>query len=184
MSQKHKRTITENLTETEINNTLSTIKNMLESLEPKQQHIMAEWIDVWCKYIGFEKRFQPQRLRYYKRGEIVLAHFGYNVGSELGGIHFAVIVENNNNNSNNTVTVVPLSSLEEGKSKDDLHKSEIYLGAVLPGDKISYAMPLQMRNISKLRVIKPKAKGEKAFKISAEQLSEIDNKIKELFTKN
>ena len=41
-----------------------------------------------------------------------------------------------------------------------------------------------MRNISKLRVIKPKAKGEKAFKISAEQLSEIDNKIKELFTKN
>lgn len=93
MSQKHKRTITENLTETEINNTLSTVKNMLESLEPKQQHIMAEWIDVWCKYIGFEKRFQPQRLRYYKRGEIVLAHFGYNVGSELGGIHFAVIVE-------------------------------------------------------------------------------------------
>lgn len=67
MSQKHKRTITENLTETEINNTLSTVKNMLESLEPKQQHIMAEWIDVWCKYIGFEKRFQPQRLRYYKR---------------------------------------------------------------------------------------------------------------------
>lgn len=184
MSQKHKRIITEKLTETEINDTLSTVRNMLETLEPKQQHIMAEWLDVWCKYISFEKRFQPQRLRYYKRGEIVLAHFGYNVGSELGGTHYAVIIENNNNNANNTVTVVPLSSLEDGKSKADLHKSEVYLGAILPGDKISYAMPLQMRSISKLRVIKPKTKGDKAFKISAEHLSEIDNKMKELFTKN
>lgn len=184
MSEKHKRHITKNLSEDEINSTLGTVKTMLESLPPKQQHIMAEWLDVWCKYIGYEKNFLPQRLKYYKRGEIVLAHFGYNVGSELGGVHYAIIVENNNNKSNNTMVVVPLSSLEDNKSKEDLFPSEVFLGNILPNsDKLSYAMPQQIRVISKLRVIKPKSAKDVVYKISREQLNEIDNKIKMLFTK-
>jgi mRNA-degrading endonuclease toxin of MazEF toxin-antitoxin module len=184
MSQKHKRNITKPLTEDELNNTLSTVETMIKSLEPKQQHIMAEWLETWNKYVNFEKSFIPAKLKYYKRGEIVLAHFGYNVGSELGGIHYAVIVENNNNKSNNTVTVVPLSSLEEGKSKEDLHHSEVLLGSLLPNsDKLSYAMPHQIRAISKLRIIKPKKVKDGVYKISAEQLSEIDNKVKSLFTR-
>lgn len=184
MSEKHKRNITKNLTNDEINNTLSTVKTMLESLAPKQQHIMSEWLDVWCKYIGFEQSFIPQKLKYYKRGDIVLAHFGYNVGSELGGIHYAIVVENNNNKSNNTVAVVPLSSLEDGKTEDNLHHSEVFLGRILPNtDKLSYAMPQQIRSISKLRIIKPKYSKDEVFTVSAEQLNKIDAKLKSLFTK-
>lgn len=185
MSEKHKRNITKNLTEDELNNVLAVVKNMITSLAPKQQRIMSEWLETWCEYIGHEKTFRPQKLKYYKRGEIVLAHFGYNIGSELGGAHYAIIVENNNNNSNNIVTVVPLSSLGDGKTEKDLHHSEVYLGKILPNtDKLSYAMPAQIRAISKLRIIKPKTTEDAKYKISGEQLQKIDDKIKALFTNN
>lgn len=184
MSEKHKRNITENLTDKEINNTLSTVENMIKSLQPKQQHIMAEWLDVWCKYLNYEKSFIPQKLKFYKRGDIVLAHFGYNTGSELGGSHYAVVIEKDNNKANNTVTVVPLSSLADNKTQDDLHKSEVYLGKIFPNtDKQSYAMPLQIRAISKLRIIKPKITKDNQYRLNGVQLQQIDNKIKELFTK-
>lgn len=185
MSDKHKKNITESLTEQEIEDTLENVKDMLLNLEPKQQHIMAEWLKVWKIYLKYENSFIPAKLKYYKRGEIVLAHFGYNTGSELGGTHYAVIVENNNNKANSNVVVVPLSSLESGKSPDDLHKSEVYLGNILPGtNKNSYAMPLQIRAISKLRIIKPKNNKDGVYMITNSQLDEIDNKIKQLYTYN
>lgn len=184
MSEKHKRNDVQPLTDTEKVKALETAEKIFDCLEPKQQHIMAEWLDTWSKYISFEKGFMPQRLKYYKRGEIVLAHFGYNVGSELGGTHFAVVVENNNNKSNSNVAVVPLSSLDDGKTEKDLHCSEVYLGKVIPNsDKLSYARPMQIRAISKLRIIKPKFPSDSTYKISAEQLSEIDKMIIKLFTK-
>ena len=184
MSDKHKRNITQNLTNKELSDTLNTVEKMLNSLDPKQQHIMAEWLDDWCNYLGFEKSFVPQKLKFYKRGDIVLVHFGYNVGSELGGAHYAVVVENNNNKASNTVTVVPLSSLADDKTQTDLHKSEVYLGKIFPNsDKESYAMPLQIRVVSKIRIIKPKTKKDYQYKLNGSQLQQIDDKIKELFTK-
>lgn len=184
MSEKHKRNITESLSDADLQKTLIDIESMIKSLPPKQQHIMAEWISKWCQYISFEKTFNPQKLKYYKRGDIVLANFGYNTGSELGGIHYAVVIEKNNNNSNNTVIVVPMSSLDNEKTKDDLHKSDVFLGTVIPGsDKESFAKPSQIRAISKLRIIKPKTKRDEKWKLPSDKLQEIDDKIIELLTK-
>lgn len=184
MGEKHKRSFSDELTDDEIGSVSDNIKSVLKSLPLKQQRILKEWLDVWCKYIGFEKTFDPKKLRYYKRGEIVLAHFGFNVGSELGGTHYAVVVENNNNLSNNTVTVVPISSMADDKKIENLHHSEVFLGEVIPdSNKKSYAMPLQIRAISKIRIIKPKKSKDGVYKVSSEQLTEIDNKIISLFTK-
>ena len=183
MSDKHKRKITEPLTEDEIDTMFSNFQNVLKEMPAKQQHILSEWFGVWAKYISFEDTFDSKRLIYYKRGDIVLAHFGYNVGSELGGKHYAVVVENDNNKSNNTVVVVPISSISSEREKP-LHPSEVYLGAIIPDSETeSYAMPLQIRPISKLRIIKPKFKQDEIGIISNDKLTEIDNKIIELFTK-
>ena len=121
----------------------------------------------------------------YKRGDIVFAHFGYNIGSELGGKHYAVVVENDNNNASKTVVVVPISSIDNNREKP-LHSSEVYLGEVIPGSKVkSYAMPMQIRAISKLRIIKSKTlKKYGKIAITSKQLSEIDKKIINLYTKN
>lgn len=184
MDNKHKKHITNNLTPTELQATLTSVENMIKSLKPKQQHIMSEWLMTWCMYLSFEDSFIPGRLKYYKRGDIVLVHFGFNTGSELGGAHYAVVVEKNNNNASSTITVVPLSSLADGKTEKDLHDSEVYLGKVLPGsDKMSYAMPLQIRTVSKIRIIKPKNTSDHQYTLTSEQLAEIDDRIIRLFTK-
>lgn len=184
MNDKHKRVFNDALNDTEVSDIISRIKATINSLNPKQQHLLAEWLYVWCSYIKNEKTFLPQKLKYYKRGEVVLANFGYNVGSELGGAHYAVVVENNNNKTSNTVTVVPVSSLQSSKKESELHHSEVFLGKIIPdSDKLSYAMPLQIRAISKLRIIKPKTSADGVYKISNEKLSEIDEKIKQLFTR-
>ena len=184
MANKHKRIITDDITAKEMLDTISTVGNIITDLDAKQQHIMAEWLKVWRKYLSFEKSFIPSKLKYYKRGEIVLANFGFNTGSELGGAHYAVVIEKDNNKASSTIVVVPLSSLADNKTEKDLHKSEVYLGNILPdSDKLSYAMPLQIRTISKLRIIKPKSKNDIIYKLDGKQLQLIDDKIKELFTK-
>lgn len=180
---KHKKQIKTEISEEELDLTLEVLKKSIKGIPPKQQHILSDWIEDWSKYLSFEKSFDPRRLVYYKRGDIVLVHLGFNVGSELGGPHYAVVVEKDNNLSNSNVVVIPLCSLEPGKTPCDLHKSEVFLGNVIPGTgKNSYAVPLQIRPVSKLRIIKPKNKEHNKFKLNSDQMTLLDDKIKQLYT--
>jgi len=162
---------------------LDELKTQVSQLPAKQQKIFEQWLYTWSMYIKNEKEFDPTRLRTYKRGEIVHLHLGYNVGSEEGGSRYAVVVENDNARRSKVVVVVPLSTLEANQSKDSLHYSEVYLGRIIPGsEKESYALPLHVRGISKMRIIKPRRDEHGVYKISPEKLTEIDDKIKILFT--
>ena len=181
-SAKHKKAITEPLRADVLIDTLAALTKSIMRLDNKQQHIVNDWLVTWSKYLDFEGTFDPRRLVYYKRGDIVLAHFGYNVGNELGGVHYAIVVECDNNLTSGIVTVVPLSSLEDGKTENDLHKSEICLGRII-GDVDCYAMPLQMRPISKLRIIKPKHKAHGKMTVSGKLLNKIDEQLQRNFTK-
>jgi len=116
----------------------------------------------------------------YNRGDIVLVELGYNIGSEYGGKRYAVVVEKNTI-YRPVVTVIPITTLERGKPKESLHDSEIYLGEILPGAE-SYAIPLHMRTILKLRIIKPKSPPPLKC-LSAEQLDRIDAVVGKYFTK-
>ena len=178
---KHKIVVTEPLEPNELKKTLKDVAQNILSLEYKQQHILNEWLQVWSKYLSFESKFDSRRLVYYKRGDVVLAHFGYNVGNELGGVHYAVVVERDNNRLSGIVMVVPISSLEAGKTESDLHKSEVFLGQLIDGVE-GFAMPLQMRPISKLRIIKPKNKNHGKIIVPGKLLDKIDAKIKLIFT--
>ncbi len=162
---------------------LAALKAAIKQQPTKQQHILEEWLGTWSQYLKFEAAFDPKRLIYYKRGDIVLAHFGYNIGSELGGVHYAVVVESDNNIASNVVMVVPISSLGREKTSADLHKSEVFLGKLISGVD-SYAMPLQMRPISKMRIIKPKKIAQGKITIPGGLLDSIDEKIRQLFTKH
>ena len=181
-NSKHKKDITESLSSNNLAENLGILVKSIMEQGYKQQHIISQWLKIWSNYLLFENKFNPKQMIYYKRGDIVLAHFGYNVGNELGGIHYAVVIEKNNNISNGIVTVIPLSSLEAGKTKNDLHNSEVFLGKVI-GNVDCYAMPLQIRPISKLRIIKPKHKGHGKTTVSGELLDKIDNQIRRIFTK-
>lgn len=181
--EKHKKADMP-VNEEKLDNALQELKKAVLTLSGKQQNIISEWLFVWARYLNFEKSFKPDRLKYYKRGDIVHLHLGYNVGNEQGGAHYAVVMDNNNNRASGCVVVVPISSLESGKSADSLHGSEVYLGKIIPGSDIeSYAQPLQIRCVSKLRIIKPKAEKDMSYTLNAEQMDNIDRKIIEIFTK-
>ena len=162
---------------------LDELSKAIEGKDLKRQGILATWLSTWSRYLRYEEKFQPERLMPYKRGMVLHVDMGFNIGSETGGTRYVVVVENNNNPKSNTVVVVPISSLTHGKTKEKLHHSEVYLGHVFEGSEVeSYAKVLQIRAISKLRIIKPKRKNDVPIRLNAQTMKEIDAKICECFS--
>ena len=68
----------------------------------------------WLLYSSnrLDKEASGDRVKYqrYKRGSIVLVNFGVNLGYELSGNHFAIVLDKNDNPYNGVLTVIPLSS--------------------------------------------------------------------------
>lgn len=67
-------------------------------------------------------------LRRYKRGEIVKVHLGFNVGSEEGGLHYAVVLDKNNAKSSPVITIIPLTSVKPHTDVTKLKNGSIFLG--------------------------------------------------------
>lgn len=82
----------------------------------KKAAIFVYWLNDYIEYIRNEKNFVPGQLINYKRGQIVLVNFGYRIGSELGGNHYAIVLDVKNSRHNNTLTVVPLKSKKDKES--------------------------------------------------------------------
>ena len=59
-----------------------------------------------------------------KRGELYYADLSPVVGSEQGGLHYAIVLDNDNQQSSPVITVVPLSSGQE----EDTYPRDIFLG--------------------------------------------------------
>lgn len=85
------------------------------------------WLEDYTKFLEFEDKFRPSSLRRYKRGEIIKAHLGYNIGSEEGGLHYCVVIEKDNSLYSPLLTVIPLTSYKKDSSKK-LHKDQVFLG--------------------------------------------------------
>ncbi|MCM1122444.1 MAG: type II toxin-antitoxin system PemK/MazF family toxin [Eubacterium sp.] len=171
------------------------LTNTINELEVDVRIKLSQWLSSWIYYLSTEKDFDSNKLMTYKRGDIVHVNFGFNVHNELGGTHYAVVVENDNPSSNGTVTVVPLKSADtEEEAKSELHdKTEVYLGKgiVIMGqgkDKYTIAKVNQMRAIDKMRILKPRnSKKDIVYpidrKIRNDMLNKIDQKIIDLYTK-
>lgn len=86
------------------------------------------WLDDYVKFLKYEKSFKPDKLRRYKRGEIIKVHLGYNIGSEEGGLHYCVVLDKNNTIYSPCLTVIPLTSVKESTDLNKLHKGVVNLG--------------------------------------------------------
>ena len=91
----------------------------------KKANLISHWIKEYVSYLKFEGTFDPKRNISYKRGDIVKINFGFNVGSEYGGLHYAVVLDNNNAQSSPVITVIPLTSQKQGKR---IHPNDVDLG--------------------------------------------------------
>lgn len=102
-----------------IENAVNSIKNMFKVLldrktpkDFKRASLLAYWIKDYSNYITTEDSFNPTKLIRYKRGDIIQVEFGYRIGRELGGRHYAVVVDVKNDLRSDTITVIPLTSFK------------------------------------------------------------------------
>lgn len=116
-------------------NAVETIDHFLQTLinsnDPKlmgKADKLSYWLEDWVKFLDYEPQFVPARLRRYKRGEIIKIHLGFNIGSEEGGLHYAVVLDRNNAKTSPVVTVVPLTSVKPHTDIANLKSGCVFLG--------------------------------------------------------
>ena len=90
----------------------------------KKVNLISYWLKDYIKYIKDEKNFNPTNLKTYERGDIIKVNLGFNIGSELGGLHYCVVIDKKNNRNSPVITVIPLSS----QKTDKINKNSIILG--------------------------------------------------------
>lgn len=119
---------TNDLIQRAIKSVSDLLHNYQTSKNPKLQKnasILSYWLYDYVKMLKREETFNPRSLKRYKRGEIVKVHLGYNIGSEQGGLHYAIVLTKNDTKSSSAITIIPLSSVKVGKP---LHSSNVFLG--------------------------------------------------------
>ena len=114
------------------NEMLAKFDDYLTGLIEGEQKAKAEkisfWILDWINYLDREENFSPKKMLKYKRGSIVKVHLGFNVGSEEGGLHYAIVIDADNDLSNPVFTVIPLTSVKPHTDLDKLGKNQIFIG--------------------------------------------------------
>lgn len=93
----------------------------------KKANLISYWIKNFNNYIHDEELYNPLLQQSYNRGDVVKINFGFNVGKEYGGLHYAIVLDKDNTHSSHVITVVPLTSGVE----TDAYYRDVYLGTEL-----------------------------------------------------
>lgn len=116
---------------TSISNFSSFMDSLIESYEPtdaKRADLISYWLKDFQQYISQEKTFDASKIKSYKRGDVVKVNLGFNVGSEQGGLRYAIVLDKDNKHNSKTITIIPLTSQKEQKS---IYERDIPLGREL-----------------------------------------------------
>lgn len=106
---------------------LSFIKH-IELNEIKTSELLAYWINDYAVYHDEERTFDISKSGVFYRGDIVKVNLGFNIGNELGGLHYCVVITKYDNTRSGTINVIPLTSKKDNKKYDS---SSINLGKEL-----------------------------------------------------
>lgn len=85
----------------------------IELSEYKKSHILAYWINDFAEYHDEERTFDSTSLKVFKRGDIIKVNLGFNIGKELGGLHYCVVISKLDSPYSNTLNIIPLTSFKE-----------------------------------------------------------------------
>ena len=106
---------------------LSFIKH-IELSEYKKSNLLAYWIYDFAKYHDEEQTFNIEKSGIYSRGDVIKVNLGFNIGNELGGLHYCIVLNKYDNTRNGTLNVIPLTSRKDNKKYDS---SSVNLGKEL-----------------------------------------------------
>lgn len=87
----------------------------IELLEYKKSNLLAYWVNDFANYHDEERTFDFNSLKVFKRGDVVKVNLGFNVGKEMGGLHYCVVINKYDSPYSGTLNIIPLSSSKENK---------------------------------------------------------------------
>jgi len=99
----------------------------IELEEYKKSELLAYWINDFAVYHDEERTFNIAKSGIYSRGDVIKVNLGFNIGNELGGLHYCIVLNKYDNTRNGTLTVIPLTSRKENKK----YLSSVNLGKEL-----------------------------------------------------
>ncbi|AEC00324.1 type II toxin-antitoxin system PemK/MazF family toxin [Selenomonas sputigena] len=158
-------------------------KEVLIKKPIKKALILIDWITKWAIYLQREDTFSPRSLKAYKQREIILVDFGFNVGGEFGGRHYAVVLEKGNNPRSGVILVAPISSYDQTRGQH-AHPVNVDLGigAIHGYKKGCQVVMNQIRYISKIRIEKPKTSNEPRLYMDSVKFAQVLKKLNKRIT--
>ena len=181
----------------------SFLHDRLVSRDLRQQKtgkLLAYWLIDYVRFLRRESSVHSYRV--YKRGSVVKVHLGFRIGSEEGGLHYAIVITPNDSKKSSTLVVIPLTSLKTADKVNHLHFGEIFLGSELLQKLLnktqascseelvkeiaklkwgSIALANQIVTISKLRIYDPVNSKSPlhGIRLGSESMDLIDAKLKQ-----
>ena len=150
----------------------------IENNNLKKANLLSYWFEDFAKYNLAEETFNPKLLKKYKRGSIIKANLGFNVGNEEGGLHYCIVIDKSNALSSGTLTVIPLTSIKENKKYNSTTLNlgdEIYLNLKKICDNMSQKLSKEYEDIWKL----PTEKVEQ-FNLDFKYIKKVEKEISKM----
>ena len=87
-----------------------------------------DWINDFAEYHDEERTFNIAKSGMYSRGDVIKVNLGFNIGNELGGLHYCIVLNKYDNTRNGALNIIPLTSRKDNKKYDS---SSVNLGKEL-----------------------------------------------------
>lgn len=146
-------------------------------IHKKQAVLFSYWLPNYVKFLRKEDKFDCNHLKKYKKGDVLKVDFGYRIGSEQGGLHYAVVLDNANSIKSSIVTVIPLGSEDVNSGKTSHYN--VKLGTVIY-DKLRSKQEALFNEIAeKIKTAKTED-SKQALRIKAQELLASNKEIDRL----
>lgn len=158
-----------------LGNYIDTLINSPEAADQGRADKLSYWVEDYVRLLKKEETFDPNKTIRYKKGDIVKVHLGYRLGSEEGGLHFAIVLDVNNHRNSNTITVIPLTSQKEGKkahANSVVLNDELFKLVISKHDKVQNSLDSlkaeTLANINQIEEVLKKDPGNPDDEVSPE----------------
>ena len=130
-----------------LNNYLNELQK--SDMEKPKSDKISYWIKDWVRYQRNENDFKPEKMGRFKRGSVLKVNLGFNIGSEEGGLHYAIVLDKNNSIRNKVITIIPLTSVKDNKDIKKLPNDQVYLGSEII-NKLAEKQKLLLSSLSEI----------------------------------
>lgn len=130
-----------------LNNYLNELQK--SDMEKPKSDKISYWIKDWVRYQRNENDFKPEKVGKFKRGSVLKVNLGFNIGSEEGGLHYAIVLDKNNSIWNKVITIIPLTSVKDNKDIKKLPNDQVYLGSEII-NKLAEKQKLLLSSLSEI----------------------------------